>query len=297
MNRPGERATFHSRRDNTRRWRHTVGIHLSTQTQPTDKAPLSAIVTSFNEEKNIGDCLASLQFAAEIILVDSFSQDRTREIARPLTTRILEHEYKYPSAQKNWAIPQASHEWVLILDADERVTPELEAEIREILRRPEFDGYWIRRRNIFWGREIRHGTWRKDKVLRLFRRDWGRYQDKHVHEEIVAKSATGWCRQRLLHYSYATLDDFMRKAARYGGWGALDARARGTRPSAWRILAHSLAHFLKSYVLKLGFLDRTPGLVIAFMEAYHGFFKYARLYELGLNTEPAPEEAGRQPPP
>jgi len=241
---------------------------------------LTAIVTCFNEETMIGDCLASIRFADEIIVVDSFSTDRTLEIARPIATRVLQHEYVNPAAQKNWIIPQAAHAWVLILDADERVSPELRDEIGHILEKPEYDGYWIRRRNFFWGREIRHGTWKTDKVLRLFKRDKGRYQDKEVHEEIEMASPIGWCEERLVHYSYRSLDDYLRKATRYSTWGANDARRRGSRASAWRIFGHSLGHFLKSYLLKQGFRDGVPGLVIAFMEAYHGFFKYAKLYEL-----------------
>ena len=241
---------------------------------------LSALVTCGNEEAMIGECLASLWFADEILVVDSFSTDRTLELARPLATRILQHEYVNPAAQKNWAIPQAAHEWVLILDADERVPRELAAEIRQILQDPHHDGYWIRRRNFFMGREIRHGTWRSDKVLRLFRRDRGRYQDKQVHEEIVLPSPPGWCEKRLLHYSYRSLDDFLRKVSRYSTWGAEDACRRGMRGSAWRIFGHSVGHFCKSYFLKAGFLDGPEGLIIAFMEGYQGFFKYAKLYQM-----------------
>src|ERR1039457_189828 len=144
--------------------------------------PLSVIIPCFNEEEMIGDCLASARFAAEIIVVDSFSTDRTLEIARPLATKILQLEYVNPAAQKNWAIPQAAQEWILILDADECATPELAAEIKQILQNPKHDGYWMRRRNFFWGKEIRHGSWQNDKVLRLFRRDKGRYQNVQVHE-------------------------------------------------------------------------------------------------------------------
>jgi glycosyltransferase involved in cell wall biosynthesis len=245
---------------------------------------LTAIVTTFNEEGNIGDCLRSLKFADEILVVDSFSTDRTRELAGPMATRVVQHEYVNPAAQKNWAIPQAAHEWVLILDADERVTPELEAEIKNILLAPKYDGYWIRRRNFFWGREIRHGTWKTDRVLRLFRGDKGRYQDKQVHEEIIVNFPAGLCEHRLAHYSYRTLDDFLRKVTRYSAWGAADARARGKRGTAWRMAGHGAGHFFKSYVLKAGFLDGAAGLAIAFMEGYHGFFKYAKLYE--LQTQP-----------
>jgi glycosyltransferase involved in cell wall biosynthesis len=246
---------------------------------------LSAIVTCFNEEANISHCLQSLRFADEVLVVDSFSTDRTPEIARSLSTRFLQHEYASPARQKNWAIPQAAHEWVLLLDADERVTPELEAEVGQILASPQFDGYWIRRKNFFWGKEIRHGAWKTDKVLRLFKRDLARYHDKEVHEEIDIRFPVGMCRDRLLHYSYRSLDDYVRKAPRYGAWGANDAHRRGAAGSGWRILGHSSGHFFKSYILKQGFRDGVPGLVIAFMEAYHGFFKYAKLYELQLQLQ------------
>jgi glycosyltransferase involved in cell wall biosynthesis len=241
---------------------------------------LTALITCGNEEAMIADCLASARFADEILVVDSFSTDRTMAIARPLATRILQHEYVNPAAQKNWAIPQAANEWVLVLDSDERATPELAAEIGQILKNPQFEGYWIRRRNYFWGKEIRHGTWRNDKVLRLFRRDRGRYQDKQVHEEIELGSPAGWCRERLLHFSYRSLDDYLRKASRYSAWGADDARRRGVRGSPANILIHSFAHFFKSYLLKQGFRDGPEGLIIAFMEGYSGFFKYAKLYEM-----------------
>jgi len=241
---------------------------------------LTALVTCFNEEAMIGDCLRSVAFADEILVVDSFSKDGTLEMARPLATRILQHEYVNPAAQKNWAIPQAAHEWVLILDSDERATPELASEIKQILEHPAYDGYWVRRRNFFWGKEIRYGAWRSDKVLRLFHRDRGRYQDKQVHEEIELATPAGWCRERLLHFSYRSLDDYLRKVSRYSTWGADDARRRGIHGSAWRICGHSVGHFLKSYFIKQGFRDGTEGLIIAFMEAYYGFFKYAKLFEM-----------------
>jgi len=232
----------------------------------------------------LADCLASVSFANEILVVDSFSTDRTLEIARRMATKVLHHEYLNPAAQKNWAIPQASHPWVLLLDADERVTPELRAEVQQILSSPPpFNGYWIRRRNYFLGKEIRHGAWKNDKVLRLFQRDKGRYQEKQVHEEIGLTSLgtpAGICRHPLVHYSYRSLDDYLRKLSRYSEWGARDAAAQGRRGSALQIGCHSMAHFFKSYFLKQGFRDGTEGLIIAFMEAYYGFFKYARLYEM-----------------
>jgi glycosyltransferase involved in cell wall biosynthesis len=242
--------------------------------------PLSVIIPCFNEEAVIADCLESVKFADEIMVVDSFSTDRTLEIARRYTSRVLQHEYINSAAQKNWAIPQARHPWVLIVDSDERVTPELAEEIQAIVRQPECDGYWIRRRNFFLGKEIRHGSWRTDRVLRLFRRDSARYQNKHVHAEIELPGRIGWCRGLLNHYSYRSLDDFQRKVTRYTTWGALNARDKGVRGSGWRIFGHTAGHFLKGYVLKRGFLDGTEGLVIALMDGYLAYLKYARLWEM-----------------
>ena len=243
-------------------------------------AKLTVIIPCFNEDAVIADCLASVRFADEILVVDSYSTDRTLEIARRYATRILQHEYINSAAQKNWVIPQAQHDWVLIVDSDERVTPELQAEVKAILSAPQFDGYWIRRRNFFLGKEIRYGTWRTDKVLRLFRRDRGRYQNKHVHAEIELGSAVGWCRGKLEHYSYRSIDDYLRKVPRYSSWGALNARERGRSASVWSIAGHSCGAFLKSYVLKFGLLDGMAGLIIAGMEGYLAFLKYAKLYEL-----------------
>lgn len=256
---------------------------------------LSAIVTCFNEEANIGDCLESLRFADEIVVVDSFSTDRTMEIARRFTDRILQHEFWSHGAQNNWAIPQAKHDWVLIVDADERVTPALAEEIKALLREPKFDGYWFNRRNYFLGREIRHGMWSKDHVLRLFRRPKGRYQEKRVHSQVVLNGEAGQCREMLTHHSYRSLDDYMRKIHRFSQGGALSMHERGKRSGIWSMASHSVGRFLKSYFLKRGFLDGTEGFIIAFMEADHGFLKYAKLWELqkikGRNPTPTSKPA------
>lgn len=236
----------------------------------------------------IEGCLASVRFADEIMVVDSFSTDGTLAIARKYTDRILQHEYINSAAQKNWAIPQARHEWVLIVDCDERVTPGLASEIKTILQVPQRDGYWIRRRNFMFGKEIRHGTWSTDKVLRLFRRDLGRYESKHVHAEIELDGRVGWCRGKLVHHGFRSLSQYLSKLERYSTWGALNARDVGLRGTGWRIAGHSLGSFLKSYLLRCGFLDGTEGLIIALMEAYSAFLKYAKLYE--LQHSPAPRE-------
>jgi len=142
-------------------------------------AKLSAIIPTFNEEENLRECLESVRWADEVLVVDSFSQDRTVEIASELGARVVQHEYVNSAAQKNWAIPLALHPWVLLVDADERVTLDLRDEIRELLTvEPPFDGYWIRRANHFLGRRMEHCGWETDRVIRLFRRDVARYQDR-----------------------------------------------------------------------------------------------------------------------
>jgi glycosyltransferase involved in cell wall biosynthesis len=255
------------------------------------KAPLSVIIPCFNEEAMIAECLESVQFADEILVVDSFSTDKTVEIARRHATRVVQHEFWSHGAQNNWAVPQAKHPWVLVVDADERVTPELAQEIRTILRGPSRHGYEIRRRNFFLGREIRHGTWGSDYVLRLYHRDRGRYQERHVHSRVELDGRPGRCRGTMLHDTYRSLDDYARKIHRFSRGGALNEHERGKRGSAWKIFAHGVSRFFKTYLLKLGFLDGAEGLIIAFMEADYAALKYAKLWEL-QNKTPAPSTPG-----
>jgi glycosyltransferase involved in cell wall biosynthesis len=251
-------------------------------------APLSVIVPCFNEETVIAECLASVRFADEIVVVDSFSTDRTVEIAQRHANVVLQHAFWSHGAQNNWAIPQAKHDWVLIVDADERVTPALAEEIRGLLKGPAHDGYWLRRKNFFLNQEIRHGMWGQDSVLRFFRRDKGRYQEKRVHSQVELAGRAGRCREALLHHSYRSLDDYLRKIHRFSQGGALHLQEHGKRSHAGSMLVHALARFFKSYVLKRGFLDGTAGLIIAFMEADHAFLKYAKLWELQNGNGPKP---------
>ena len=240
---------------------------------------ISAVILCLNEEAVIEGALESVKFADEILVVDSFSTDRTLEIARKYTDRILQHKFEGYAAQKNWAHTQAAHDWVINVDADERITPALAAEIRSLLANPQHNGYRITRTNYFLGKEIRYGSWSEDHVLRLFRRDKAAYPDIQIHSELVLEGAPGRCEGRMLHYSYRSLDDFCRRVQQYSEGGAEDAEKRGRIGSGWNIVAHSAWHFLKSYVFKRGFLDGTEGLMIAMMGSYYTFLKYGKLYE------------------
>jgi glycosyltransferase involved in cell wall biosynthesis len=244
-------------------------------------SPVTALIPTFNEERNLPACLESVKWADEILVVDSYSTDATLDIAREHGARILQHPYENSAAQKNWAIPQAAHDWVLVVDADERVTPELEQEIVAITSEPSVSrpGYWIGRRSFFLGREIRYCGWQRDRVLRLFRKDRGRYEQKWVHAEVNLPEA-GSLRGGLLHYSYRTLGDYLVKAERYATWGARDLFDRDRRVGPAGILGHTAFKFFKMYVLQRGVLDGAHGFVLCVLGSFTVFLKYAKLWEM-----------------
>ncbi len=242
---------------------------------------LTAIVTTFNEADHIEECLRQLALADELLVVDSFSTDGTPDIARRLGARVLQHEYGSAAAQKNWAIPQATHEWVLIVDADERVTEELAAEITRTIASPEArDGYAIRRRNFFLGREIRYSGWQHDWVTRLFRRDRARYVDRQVHSPLAVQGSVGRLSECLLHHPYRTLDDYWPKLRRYARWNAQEARRRGDRVSPLYLILHPPLRFLKSYLVQGGFLDGSYGLAVSLLSAVYAAAKDLQIWEL-----------------
>jgi len=246
-------------------------------------AKVTALIPTFNEEEVIRDCLDSVRWADEILVVDSFSQDRTLEIARQFGARILQHEYVNSATQKNWAIPQAAHDWVLLVDSDERVTHELRDEIRAILAgSPLHHGYWIPRANHFLGKRMMHGGWETDKVIRLFRREHARYEVREVHAEINLPGPLPVMRHPLLHYSFRSFSQYWRKIQLYSDWGSSQMWRDGKRAGWLSIAAHPLQRFLKMYLVRLGFLDGTHGLVLSMLGAFSVFLKYAKLWERGL---------------
>ena len=244
------------------------------------REPLSVLVPVRNEEGNLRECLESVRWADEIVVVDSGSTDGTLAIARAMASRTLEHEYVNSAAQKNWALPQLAHRWVLIVDADERVPPALRAEIEGVLSNPNrADGYWIYRANRFLGKPIRSAGWQRDKVLRLFDRTKGEYGPLHVHEEVRVEGRVGRLRERLVHNTYRDLDQYFEKFARYTRWSADDLEARGIRASASRLLLRPWLRFLRMYVLEGGFREGRRGIVLCMLAAFSVFTKYARRWE------------------
>lgn len=246
---------------------------------------VSVILPCYNEAQNIGACLESLTWADEIMVVDSFSTDNTLDIAREFTSTILQHEYVNPAAQRNWAIPQAKYDWVLIMDADERVTSELREEILATVASPDaYAGYFIRRRNYFAGKEIRHCGWQKDWVVRLFKRDEGRYEsdrDYNYHAGVKVRTGkVGRLKHVMDHYPYRNLTTYLEKLRRYADWGGLDSNQQGKRATFRRLLFHPMGRFLRMYLLQKGFLDGMHGLIICTMAACYVALQDARLWEI-----------------
>ena len=251
------------------------------------REPLSVLVTTKNEERTLRACLESARWAEEIVVVDSGSQDQTLAIARSIADRVLEHEYENPAAQKNWALPQLTHDWTLILDADERVTPELRTEIESVLADPaRRDGYWVRRENWFYGKPIHHAGWQRDRVLRLLDRRKGAYRPVLVHEEVDLRGASGTLRSRLLHEPYRDLDHYFEKWSRYSRWSAEELRRRQVRATGARILIRPWLRFARMYLLEGGFREGRRGIVLCGLAAFSVFTKYARLWESEVKGDP-----------
>jgi glycosyltransferase involved in cell wall biosynthesis len=240
---------------------------------------LTAIVPTGNEEINIDGVLSGLDFADELLVVDSFSEDKTVELAKKYTDKILQREYGYSASQKNWAIPQASHEWILLVDADERVTPELKEEIiATINSNPEEVAFWIGRSNDFMGKRLRYSGWQGDKVIRLFKRDACRYEDKQVHAEIITDGKVGELKHKLLHNTYKGLDHHVKKLNRYAEWQSNDYLDKTKRLGFYHFFIKPAFRFYKHYIRGLGFLDGVPGLVVSALASYAVFMRYVKIW-------------------
>jgi glycosyltransferase involved in cell wall biosynthesis len=250
--------------------------------------PISATLITHNEEANIEEALQSLAWADEIVVVDSDSTDATVAICHRYTDRIFNRAWTGFVDQKNHAVAQARHDWILSLDADERIGPELNREIAH-LRRTGFQrpGYRIPRVAFFMGRWIRHGDWYPDYQLRLFNRGRGRWRGGRVHESVQVDGSPGILRGEIQHFTYRCLSDYLRRLEIYSTLAAQDYRQKGRTASLPKILGNPLVTFVKGYLLKRGFLDGTPGLMVAIMGAISVYFKYAKLYELQHPSGPA----------
>lgn len=245
---------------------------------------LSVIIITKDEEAHIGACLESVAFADEVIVVDSGSTDRTCEIAREKGARVFQTlDWPGFGPQKNRALDHATQEWVLSIDADERVTPELAKAIQQAIGQPQADAYQIARLSNFCGRWIRHSGWWPDHVLRLFKRGTARFTDAAVHERVQAQGAVSTLDGHFLHYPYADMQSLIAKVNRYSSDAAHMMHARGRRTSIPGMVGHAMWTFIRIYLVRRGFLDGREGFILAATASAGSFFRYAKLYLLGRN--------------
>lgn len=244
--------------------------------------PLSVTVITLNEAAHIEDCLAAVSWVDDILVVDSGSTDDTVERARARGARVIHRDWPGSyAAQKNFAAAQAAHDWILSLDADERVTPALAAEIQSILSSdPPVAGYRIPRLTYHLGRWIRTTDWYPDYQLRLYDRRRASWPARLVHESVKADGPIAYLTHDLEHYAYRDISHHHEAMSRYTTLAAQLMYDQGRRAGVFDLTVHPLAAFLRNYLLKRGFLDGVPGLVISGMNAYYVFLKFAKLWEL-----------------
>ena len=247
---------------------------------PPSALPLSLVIITRDAGAQLADCIASADFAAETLIVDSGSRDNTVEIARRLGARVIEQGWLGFGAQKNFAVAQAAHDWVLCLDADERLSSELAASIRAALDQPRCTAYTMRRRNRFLGRWLAHGEGYPDWNVRLFDRRQARWSEDPVHEHVVSAAPAGRLDGDLRHASAESLHAYLDKQNRYTTLQAQAMFARGERCSASRMIASPVFRFIRFYFLRAGFLDGAAGFAHIAIGCFNSFSKYAKLREL-----------------
>lgn len=239
---------------------------------------LSAIVITKNEAGNIADCLDTLAFCDERVVVDGGSTDDTARIAESKGAHVVVHDWQGFGAQKNFALSLAQGDWVLSIDADERVSPALAAEIRRAIEAPGVDGYELTRLSSFCGRTIRHSGWFPDHVLRLFRRGRARFSEDIVHERVVCDGKIGRLRELLIHHPVLRLEDALSRMDRYSTAGAAMMASSGRRVSFMSGLSHGLWAFIRTYILQAGFLDGREGFLLAVANAEGTYYRYMKAW-------------------
>ena len=240
---------------------------------------VTACIITRDEEVHIAACIATLGFADEILVVDSLSRDRTVELARQAGARVLEQEFLGHVRQKQLAVEQAAHDWVFCIDADERVSVELRAEIERVLRAPDAAGYEVNRHTFYLGRYIDHGGWWPEWRLRLFDRRRGSWSGTDPHDHVRVEGNVVRLSGELTHFNYRDLAQHVLKINSYSAIIAERRVEQGERFSLFRLVTRPPLRFLRMYLLKGGFRDGLRGFLVAWMGAFYVFMKYAKLWE------------------
>jgi glycosyltransferase involved in cell wall biosynthesis len=241
---------------------------------------LTVVIVARNEARNMAECVASAAFADEVLVLDSRSTDDTVALAQQAGARVIETDWPGYGPQVARGIREAKGSWVLSLDADERITPALRDEVLAAIHSGGHDGYRIPRLSEFCGRFIRHGGWRPDYTLRLGRRERSGFTEHFLHAHMTVEGTVGDLRHSLVHYSYPDIHDVLEKLDRYSSGHARDMLAHGKRASVPKAFMHGVFAFLRTYVLRLGFLDGQHGLMLAVYNAEYTYYKYIKLWFL-----------------
>lgn len=254
-----------------------------------EDANISALLITFNEEENIEGVLQNLSFADEIIVVDSYSTDRTAALAKkhPKVT-FIERKFVNYTDQKSYALSQATYDWVLFLDADERMTPELKKEVLEVVHseEPEAVAYYFKRTFMFQDKVLRFSGWQSDKNYRLFRKDKVKFTpDRIVHETLVVDGPSATLKNKLLHYSFKNYEDYKGKMVKYGKMKAVEEYRKGNRASWYHFVFRPAYKFLNHYILRLGFLDGKRGITICYLNALGVLSRYREMKRLASESE------------
>jgi len=253
------------------------------------RSTLSAVIITYNEERNIRDCLESIKWVDEIVVVDAYSSDRTVEIAREYTDKVYRHPWLGYGGQKNFGINQATSDWVLIVDADERVTEELRHEIQATLQSPDEEavGYEIPRKNYFHGQWMRWAGQYPDYQLRLFKRTYGRYDRRRIHEHLILTGEKKFLKKPLEHFSYQSISDYLRRLNVYTTLGAEEKfQIKKTIQQYYDLVIRPVSTFIKFYILKQGIREGIRGFILSILASFHTFMKYAKLWEIIHNKDP-----------
>ena len=252
-----------------------------------NKIPLSVAIITKDEAANLPNCLKSLYFAAQIVVVDSGSTDDTVKIASDFGCNVFVESWRGGfGAQKQFAIDQCLQPWILVLDADERIPPDTASKIKQIISGPDIKaaGYSFPRKNFFQGRWIRHAGWWPDQIIRLFQKNLGHMTTATVHEAIEVNGSVEALAVPIEHFTESKLSSILLKIDQYSTLGAEEAFNEGKTASIWSAALRAELAFLQNYILRCGFLDGAPGLTLAVTDAVNKFFKYAKLAELNKQT-------------
>ncbi|MFH1387045.1 MAG: glycosyltransferase family 2 protein [bacterium] len=261
---------------------------------------ISVLIPVYNQEKRIEDCLKSVVWADEVIIVDSFSTDNTLDLCRKYTAKIIQHKYVNSATQKNWALANLDFvgEWILIIDSDEILTPELKDEILRRVGQEKYTGYYFPRKNFFLGKWIRHGGWYPDWNIKLFKKGAGKFEDKCVHAEALVAGPVGRLENPITHYPRESISDYLKHLDQFTSWRAQDIYQSTSsemevnlvslpwfiRPPlklTWRLLPFKpFWRFVWFYFFKLGFLDGYHGFLLAVLEGWSIYLSYAKAWEL-----------------